>query len=100
MAGLISRIAVQWDRAMDGARDGRLRGIVWLKRMSSTTTGRLQLGDWMQGERLLLPRPFGKEPKLPSGVFDSHDRPVTPSSLYLSQLAERLGPSALKKIGY
>ncbi len=53
-----------------------------------------------RGERFLLPRPFGKGPKLPSGVFDSHDRPVTPSSLYLSQLAERLGPSALKNIGY
>jgi hypothetical protein len=53
-----------------------------------------------KGERLLLPRPFGSEPKLPSGVFDSHGKAVTPSSLYLAQLTERLGPKAVKDIGY
>ena len=39
-------------------------------------------------------------PKLPSGIFDSHGIPVTPSSLYLAQLRERLGPQALENIGY
>jgi hypothetical protein len=37
---------------------------------------------------------------LPSGIIESQGKPVTPRSLYLSQLAERLGPGALKNIGY
>jgi len=37
---------------------------------------------------------------LPSGIIESQGKPVTPQSLYLSQLAERLGPDALKNIGY
>jgi hypothetical protein len=37
---------------------------------------------------------------LPSGFIESQGKPVTPQSLYLSQLAERLGPNALKNIGY
>ena len=37
---------------------------------------------------------------LPSGSIESQGKPVTPQSLYLSQLAERLGPGALKNIGY
>lgn len=39
-------------------------------------------------------------PILPSGIFDSHDQPVAPASLYLAQLRERLGPQALTNIGY
>jgi len=38
--------------------------------------------------------------RLPSGFIESQGKPVTPQSLYLSQLAERLGPNALKNIGY
>jgi hypothetical protein len=52
------------------------------------------------GERVQLARPFDKEPKLSEGTFDSHGKPVTPQSLYLTQLGERLGPQALKGIGY
>jgi hypothetical protein len=37
---------------------------------------------------------------LPSGFIESQGKPVTPRSLYLSQLTERLGPYALKNIGY
>jgi uncharacterized protein (TIGR03435 family) len=37
---------------------------------------------------------------LPSGIIESQGKPVTPPSLYLAQLAERLGPAALKNIGY
>jgi alpha-L-fucosidase len=37
---------------------------------------------------------------LPGGIFESPGKPVTPQSLYLTQLAERLGPQALKNIGY
>jgi hypothetical protein len=44
--------------------------------------------------------PFGHKPNLPEGIFDSHGTPVTPASLCLAQLRERLGPQALKNIGY
>jgi len=37
---------------------------------------------------------------LPEGIYDSHSIPVTPSSLYLAQLNERLGKQALINIGY
>ena len=54
-----------------------------------------------RGERQLQRRPFNKTgPMLPEGTFDSHGESVEPKSLYLSQLKERLGPSALKSIGY
>ena len=53
------------------------------------------------GKSKLSPRPFDKgAPNLPEGILDSHGVPVTPQSLYLSQLAERLGPQALMNIGY
>jgi hypothetical protein len=44
--------------------------------------------------------PGGNGEKLPNGIFESLDRPVTPASLYLEQLRERLGPRAVKNIGY
>lgn len=37
---------------------------------------------------------------LPEGIYDSHNIPVTPSSLYLAQLNDRLGKQALANIGY
>jgi hypothetical protein len=46
------------------------------------------------------PRPFGSGTNLPGGTEDSPNHPVAPRSLYLTQLAERLGPQALKSIGY
>jgi len=47
------------------------------------------------------PAPFEKtNPILPDGIIDSQDKPVTPQSLYLTQLKERLSPQALKNIGY
>jgi F5/8 type C domain len=52
------------------------------------------------GESVRMSRPFDSEPKLPEGTFDSPGRPVAPQSLYLTQLAERLGSRALKNIGY
>jgi hypothetical protein len=52
------------------------------------------------GENKLAPRPFGKGPMLPEGTIDSPGRAVTPRSLYLTQLAGRLGPQAVKNIGY
>ncbi len=52
------------------------------------------------GASVLAPRPFDKSPNLPEGIFDSPGKPVTPQSLYLTQLAERLGPQAIRNIGY
>ena len=37
---------------------------------------------------------------LPEGILDSHGAHVAPQSLYLAQLAERLGAQAAKNIGY
>ncbi len=39
-------------------------------------------------------------PVLPQGIIESQGTPVVPASLYLEQLRERLGPQALKNIGY
>jgi hypothetical protein len=36
----------------------------------------------------------------PNGVFDSPGKMVQPSSLYLQQLRDRLGPEAVRSIGY
>jgi hypothetical protein len=52
------------------------------------------------GENEAAARPFGTAPMLPKGIFDSPGKPVAPQSLYLAQLAERLGPQALKNIGH
>jgi len=62
--------------------------------------GALNWAIGCKGERLLLARPFGTEPKLPEGTFDSHGTPVVPQSVYLAQLAERLGKTAVKETGY
>jgi hypothetical protein len=59
--------------------------------------------NWMigcVGRSRREPRPFGEGPHLPEGTMDSHGTPVAPQSLYLAQLAERLGPEAVKNMGY
>ena len=43
---------------------------------------------------------YDKVAVLPEGIYDSHNMPVTPSSLYLAQLQERLGKQAVLNIGY
>ena len=53
-----------------------------------------------QGEPQKRAIPFDKEPLLPEGLYDAHNTPVYPSSLYLAQLAERLGKKAVNNIGY
>lgn len=40
------------------------------------------------------------KPGIPEGIVDSQNVQVTPSSLYLEQLRERLGDQALSNIGY
>jgi hypothetical protein len=37
---------------------------------------------------------------LPEGIYDSHNTPVAPASLYLGQLYDRLGKQALVNMGY
>ena len=44
--------------------------------------------------------PLGSTTTPPSGVFESLGTPVSPGSLYLAQLCERLGPEAVTAIGY
>ncbi|MES2418831.1 MAG: discoidin domain-containing protein [Bacteroidota bacterium] len=45
-------------------------------------------------------RLFDSQPIIADGNFDSHGKPVAIQSLYLAQLAERLGSNSLKNIGY
>ncbi|MBV9988567.1 MAG: hypothetical protein JO301_12880, partial [Chitinophagaceae bacterium] len=52
------------------------------------------------GEHQKRAIPFDKEPDLQEGIYDSPGIPVTPKSLYLAQLEERLGKTALHNIGY
>jgi len=52
------------------------------------------------GSRQQTARLFDTGPVLPEGEFESFGQNVSPQSLYLAQLEERLGPSALKNIGY
>lgn len=69
-----------------------------------TPPGSANWGIGNRGEEKLAKMPTfdpGPElPLLPQGVLDSQDTPVVPASLYLEQLRERLGPKALKNIGY
>ncbi len=44
--------------------------------------------------------PFSKFPLLPEGIYDAHGTTVFPVSLYGAQLSGRIGPQALKNIGY
>jgi hypothetical protein len=53
-----------------------------------------------RGEQQKRAIPFDELPLLPEGIYDSHGIAVTPKSLYLSQLSERLGKKALINIGY
>jgi hypothetical protein len=45
------------------------------------------------------PMPGTQSPKLPNGIADSPNRPVSPESLYLQQLRDRLGSNALRNLG-
>ena len=59
-----------------------------------------------KGQRRRQPMPtydpggHNKGPDLPEAIYDSWDKPVQPRSLYLQQLMDRLGPQAVKNIGY
>jgi hypothetical protein len=59
------------------------------------------IGDVGQQQQQPMPTSGGKKgPDLPSGQIESPGKHVRPNSLYLQQLYERLGPAALKNIGY
>jgi hypothetical protein len=79
-------------------------GVLWnCEAKSFTVQNTPAAPNWMigcSGQSHRAPRPFDKTPDLPEGTIDSPGTPVTPASLYLAQLAERLGPQALKNIGY
>jgi len=51
------------------------------------------------GQQLSGNEPGSNNP-VPDGNFDSLGTPVTPNSLYIEQLCERLGPGAATNIGY
>ena len=65
-------------------------------------TANWSIGD--RGPHSMKPQPTTGGPKggpdLPSGIVESPGKPVEPASLYLQQLKDRLGPGALKAIGY
>jgi hypothetical protein len=52
------------------------------------------------GSEVSAAEPGGDGTPLPDGIFESTGTHVTPASLYLAQLCERLGPTALANIGY
>ncbi|HXC01221.1 MAG TPA: discoidin domain-containing protein [Opitutaceae bacterium] len=52
------------------------------------------------GTLMHQPRMFAAGPVLPDGIVESAGTPVAPQSLYLAQLADRLGPQAVVAIGY
>jgi hypothetical protein len=43
---------------------------------------------------------YGSGQPMPHGIYESQGTHVSPSSLYLAQLCDRLGPQALANIGY
>ena len=63
------------------------------------------IANWSIGNRGAQsnpPMPIKGRVKIPlnAAITESADKPVQPQSLYLAQLAERLGVSALKNVGY
>lgn len=66
--------------------------------------GSANWGIGNRGEQVLAKMPTFDPgpplPMLPQGIIDSPEQPVAPASLYLQQLRDRLGPKALKNIGY
>ena len=52
------------------------------------------------GRQRTEPMPFTRQPRIAMGYVVSNGKAVRPRSLYLAQLAQRLGKSSLKNIGY
>lgn len=59
--------------------------------------------NWMigcKGEKQVKSMPFAKSPMMPEGIYDSYGFQVSPQSLYLAQLTQRLGKQSVKNIGF
>jgi len=65
-------------------------------------TANWSIGDRGEQQSAAMPvtGSHGHGPLLPGGIIESPNKPVQPASLYLEQLRERLGPTALTNIGY
>ncbi|MEM8924799.1 MAG: hypothetical protein AAGD35_14950 [Actinomycetota bacterium] len=106
---LLDNVATQevllGDRANAGSGHGWSMGwsVTW---NSSATTGFIvqkppTADNWCigcTGPRLTKAGPNGASRE--SGTFEAYQQQVTPRSLYLAQLADRLGPDAVQAIGY
>jgi len=94
------------DRGTDGSGHGWTSG--WSVAWNVTTPDLLVqqppgTENWCIGcigTEVSASEPGGNGTLLPNGIFDSTGTMVTPSSLYLAQLCERLGAAALANIGY
>ncbi len=79
-------------------------GVVWNcvggRYIIQSPPGTMNWAIGNQGDRVRFPRFFDTAPVIAEGTFDAHGTRVDPASLYLAQLADRLGPSALAAIGY
>lgn len=79
-------------------------GVVWNSTADSfliqQPPGTQNWGIGLLGKIATATAPGSTSPILPTGTIDSLGKPVAPKSLYLAQLCLRLGPSALKNLGY
>lgn len=94
-----------WDRGTHGSGQGWTIGwgVAW-----NVSTPYLLMQEppgsqnWCIGceGTIVTHAPAGSSVTPPNGVFEGLGKAVSPSSLYLAQLCERLGPQALAEIGY
>ena len=65
--------------------------------------GSLGAANWViggKGEHHKMEMPFDKESFQPDGFYDASEQMITPKSLYLNQLSERLSLKVVKNISY
>jgi hypothetical protein len=94
-----------WDRGTHGSGQGWTVGWAVAWNVSSPFLLMQQppgSQNWCVGctGAIVTKAPAGSSTTPPNGIFDSPGAPVAPASLYLAQLCERLGPSAVANIGY
>src|SRR6185312_382870 len=84
-------------------------GVVWNSTANTLSIqgppGAINWAIGSSGQRIGKPMPISGagskgRPALPEGLFESPNKRVKPDSLYLQQLLDRLGPQALRNIGY
>jgi hypothetical protein len=94
-----------WDRGIHGSGQGWTIGWAVAWNVSSPFLLVQQppgAQNWCIGctGQVVVKAPAGSTTTPPNGIFESPGKPVTPGSLYLAQLCERLGPKAVEAIGY